>query len=89
MERFAFVMLFDALIDVFAKANIISPRMRYGAYDINVKHGWPLPAVTPAAAGAKAKHVFSQPLWRASDSLGATSLLQCMRSIGRRTRILH
>ena len=38
MERFAFVMLFDALIDVFGKANIIALGMRYGANDVNVEH---------------------------------------------------
>ena len=39
MERFAFVMLFDALIDVFGKANIIALGMRYGANDVNVGFG--------------------------------------------------
>jgi hypothetical protein len=31
-------MLFDALIDVFGKANIIALAMRYGANDANVEH---------------------------------------------------
>jgi len=38
VEGFAFVMLFDALIDVFGKANVIALRMRYGTNDVNVKH---------------------------------------------------
>ena len=38
MGRFAFVMLFDALINVFGKANIIALWMRYGANDVHVEH---------------------------------------------------
>lgn len=38
VERFSFVMFFDAPIDVFGKANIIALGIRYGTNDVNVKH---------------------------------------------------
>jgi hypothetical protein len=34
MERFAFVMLLDALVDIFGKANLGALGMRYGTNDL-------------------------------------------------------
>jgi hypothetical protein len=73
MDRFTFVMLFDSLIDVFGKANIIALRIRCGADDVNVEHAVPptmadrlrplkagLPAVAPALAGRKVERLVDQ-----------------------------
>jgi hypothetical protein len=78
VERFAFVMLFDALIDVFGKANIVALRMRYGTNDVNVKHAVRRRSAEAelwrtAFARQKTERRFSTLLalgWRASRSSG-------------------